>query len=285
MSVPNNSFDKIKARYLVFIWFLPFVYMPGADTLIELLGTNLPWYWWNIFYYYYSHLFIIVTILLLGYYARINWVALFGARVILVDAIPALKLTLFIFIFSIAAAYLLFIPLSYLMPDFVQWWFIDVPELIYYDGESYPFIPNILGLISLVVIAPLVEEVVFRGMLLHRWTQKLGLKTAILLSSLIFGIVHPDPIGAFVFGIGMCILYLITQSLFIPIICHASNNLVVWIIEVGYTIVDGPNYKETLEEFRSDWYVGAVCIILVIIWVESYFRNPTELKRWKLPAV
>lgn len=261
------------------------VWLPGAETIFMALSVDLQWHWWEIFYYYYFHFMFVAVILGTGVYAGLNWTALCGKPVTREELIPGLKLTLLIYLFSIAAAYALFIPLSYVIPEFVQWWFLDEINVIYYDGNSYPVFANLLGFISLVILAPVIEEVAFRGILLHRWSRKWGVKKAIILSSTIFAVLHADPIGAFVFGVGMCILYLRTQSLWIPICCHAANNLVVWIIEVIYRITDGPDLEYTLEGLRNDWYFGTLCGLLVVLWVSSYLRNPTGLKEWRLPVV
>ena len=196
-----------------------------------------------------------------------------------------MKLTWFLFLFSAAAAYALFIPLSYAHPEFVQWWVIDAPPVILSDSEGYPFLANVLNFVSLVAVAPILEEIVFRGFLLHRWSHKWNLRTAIIVSSLLFAIVHTDPIGAFAFGVGMCILYLRTQSLYVPILCHAANNLIVWILEALYKYIEGPEYKYTLDAFRNEWYIGLIAGAIVIIWAVLFLRNPKELRAWKLPVV
>ncbi len=226
-----------------------------------------------------------IAVLILAAYGKLSWASLFGRKKVLGEIVPGLKLTLFIFLFSIATAYLLFFPLSYVAPKFVEWWYIYAVEVIYSDDNTYPIAANVLGFISLVFIAPIIEEIAFRGMLLHRWAQKWGLIKAIIMSSLLFGIVHPDPIGAIAFGIGMCILYLRTQSLLVPIICHAANNLGVWLIEAGYSFFEGPSYAYTLEVFQKEWYIGLVCGILAIVWGFYYFRKPTNLREWRLPVV
>lgn len=285
MDVTENPFLKIKGRYLVAIWVLPIIWLPGAESIFLSLTVDPQWFWWDVFFYYYSSLVLALVVFFIGAYARLNWHALFGNRATSETLIPGLKLTLLIFMFSMSAVYATFIPLSYLSPEFVQWWYIDMIDIIYTDGSSYPFLPNLLGFISLIIIAPLIEEVVFRGILLNRWSYKWGVKKAIILSSLIFALLHIDPIGAFVFGVGMCVLYLRSQSLWVPIFCHAAHNLVVWLLEVNYRLLNGPDTAYTLEDFRSEWFFGVFSGVVVVLWVSIYLRNPTGLKQWRLPVV
>ena len=67
---------------------------------------------------------------------------------------------------------------------------------------------NPLGIIAVVIMAPIVEELLFRGAiqghLLRKWKHPAG---AIVLSSLIFGVVHGNWVQApFAFGTGMDVL-------------------------------------------------------------------------------
>lgn len=86
----------------------------------------------------------------------------------------------------------------------------------------------LLSLISVVILAPLVEEVVMRGML-FRWFEKTNIKpwALIILSGLCFGIWHLNLIqGVFttVIGIVYALGFMMTKSLWVPLVMHFSNN-------------------------------------------------------------
>jgi membrane protease YdiL (CAAX protease family) len=83
----------------------------------------------------------------------------------------------------------------------------------------------LLAVISLVILPPLVEEVVFRGVLLERFAVKWRIGVAIVVSAVAFGILHADPVGAGVFGAMTALLYLRTGSLWPGILIHFANNL------------------------------------------------------------
>ncbi len=78
--------------------------------------------------------------------------------------------------------------------------------------------------ISLVVLPPLVEEIIFRGFLLERWSVKWRVGVAVIVQAVAFGILHVDPVGAGVFGVVMALMYLRSGSLWVPITMHAINN-------------------------------------------------------------
>jgi len=80
--------------------------------------------------------------------------------------------------------------------------------------------------IMIVVVGPAIEEFTFRGLLFTRLSVKYSPRTAILLSSLMFGIMHFDFLGAFVFGLVAASLYAYSGSLIAPLALHCVNNLI-----------------------------------------------------------
>lgn len=82
----------------------------------------------------------------------------------------------------------------------------------------------LIAVLGIAVMPALVEETVFRGVLIERWTAKWRVAVAILVSAVFFGILHADPIGAGVFGVIASLLYLRTRSLWPGIIVHFTNN-------------------------------------------------------------
>ena len=87
---------------------------------------------------------------------------------------------------------------------------------------------NVFGIISIAIMAPLVEELLFRGAIQGYMLRK-GMKPlhAILIASAIFGIVHMNPIQIpFAFAIGMIFgwLYYRTGSVVPGIVGHFINN-------------------------------------------------------------
>ena len=88
-------------------------------------------------------------------------------------------------------------------------------------------------LIAGAVLAPIVEEVAFRGILMRALQAQLGTIWAILISSAVFAILHPQlPMGflsIFALGAGFAVLYRVTGSLWPAIIAHAVNNTLVFV--------------------------------------------------------
>ena len=86
---------------------------------------------------------------------------------------------------------------------------------------------GIFSLISVVLISPLSEELLFRGIFLNKLKLVVPVMFAVMISSLLFASLHGfgGIISAFVFGMCMAILYLKTDNILVPILAHFINNL------------------------------------------------------------
>ena len=90
---------------------------------------------------------------------------------------------------------------------------------------------TVVSLVQGLTLVPVVEELLFRGLLFHRWVRKWGVTRGLLVSSCAFCLMHKDMLGAFVFGLVMALLYMRTRSLMIPIACHALDVALVFMIQ------------------------------------------------------
>ena len=91
--------------------------------------------------------------------------------------------------------------------------------------------PIILGLISVIIIAPIAEEFIFRGFLYSQLSRtKLGPWGAVTLSSFLWTVIHFQYevlilIVLFIFGIFLGYIRMAYESLSLPIMLHGINNL------------------------------------------------------------
>ena len=104
--------------------------------------------------------------------------------------------------------------------------FIGLPDLM--QDTFRAMSRNVFGIISITIMAPLVEELLFRGAIQGYMLRKeMKPLHAILIASAIFGIVHMNPIQIpFAFAIGLIFgwLYYRTGSVVPGIIGHFINN-------------------------------------------------------------
>ncbi len=89
-------------------------------------------------------------------------------------------------------------------------------------GGSLPLAIALVG-----IWGPIGEEVFFRGFVLSGLRNRFGLKTSVLLSSVLFGAVHVAPgaiIPTFFLGLAFAFIYVRTKSLWPVIFAHSLQN-------------------------------------------------------------
>jgi membrane protease YdiL (CAAX protease family) len=93
-----------------------------------------------------------------------------------------------------------------------------------------------LYLVAVVILAPLLEELVFRGLLLPPFRRRLGVIGGVVVSALLFMLVHPPQtyLPIFWLGVVLGLAYHYTGNLLAPVLIHAVHNgvqfgLIVWL--------------------------------------------------------
>jgi len=95
-------------------------------------------------------------------------------------------------------------------------------------------VPNLLPIVFLsgVIIAPIAEEVVFRGYLYKAFRDRFKPSYAIVLSAALFSVIHLELLAAaplFVIGVVLAYVYEKTGNLMAPITLHVLNNAVAFL--------------------------------------------------------
>lgn len=103
--------------------------------------------------------------------------------------------------------------------------------------------------------APIVEEIIFRGIIFERLLKKNSMVLSILITSTFFAILHYEPkriIGSFIFSIIICVLYYDSRNVILAVWGHFVFNFSVWILalfqEAGILSVT-QDYKLILSPF------------------------------------
>lgn len=90
--------------------------------------------------------------------------------------------------------------------------------------------PALILMIESVVVAPIFEEILYRGILLNGLLKRYSYRRAIIYSAMIFGIAHmnvPQGINAFLIAIIIGAVYYYTKSLYVCMFMHFANNFLV----------------------------------------------------------
>ena len=119
-----------------------------------------------------------------------------------------------------------------------------------------------ISFISLAIAAPILEELLFRGIILEGFLRNYSPQKAIIWSAVLFGAFHLNPwqaIGAIIFGLFVGWLYWKTNSLIPGIILHFVNNFLVFCLIFG---VD--TSAETFYQLISNWFIYTIIFVLSI---------------------
>lgn len=87
---------------------------------------------------------------------------------------------------------------------------------------------QVIALLAAVVFAPICEEVTIRGIALRRCERAFGLVGCMLITAVLFGVMHLNPIqGLYALPMGLAWGFIgyKTHSVIPGIVCHALNNL------------------------------------------------------------
>lgn len=83
--------------------------------------------------------------------------------------------------------------------------------------------------VAVVVVAPIAEELFFRGVVFNAWEREYGTRVAVLGSAALFAAIHGSLfllLPIFVLGVGLALVYRSTRSLPATILLHAGFNAI-----------------------------------------------------------
>jgi uncharacterized protein len=140
------------------------------------------------------------------------------------NPLHAIVLVLGIYVVFTLAVGLLFVVLSMLVPTFRA----NQPQN---NDFTHPVssLDRQLSILSLVIIPPLLEELVFRGLMFGAMASRWGVWTGALVSSLFFAFAHGQwnvGIYTFILGLVLCFMYRRLGSIWPGIALHALNNYI-----------------------------------------------------------
>lgn len=285
-SLPSNPFLTLQSRYLVFGTF--FIASPIVGTLYAF------WTYWalppqvsedpiSIPILTISLLTIVGgTILWASRQRGLKISYLVGQRVPQFSVFYGALLVASLLLFSLGISTVVFYVLSLGFPSYVSD-LLESNTLLSGAESLYPQLYQWLMLFLLVVYAPLVEEFIFRGFLLQRWAMKWGLRRGVIASSVLFGVLHlSNPVGLTLFGLVMGLLYVRSRSLWVPIACHALNNLAAVGIDWYAPAVQGEQ-TTTVSDIQALWGTGVILVAVSFPFIAWFVRRSWPKQTDRIP--
>jgi CAAX protease family protein len=129
----------------------------------------------------------------------------------------------------------------------------------------------VLGMVTVCVLAPLVEEIFFRGFFFRALCNTMTIPMAAICTGIVFGLMHllSSPIEAIVplaiLGALFCLLYQATGSLYPCIAAHAINN------SVAFGVAEDWGWE------IAPLVVGSLATCGLIVWLVSRTWRPTAV--------
>ncbi|MGB9978860.1 lysostaphin resistance A-like protein [Methanobacterium sp.] len=275
----KNAFDSIKIRSLAFWMVLSLIV---SIIIMGTTGSEFDGPLGDIILMFLSYAIIVVWIMWKFKSFDVDYKKIIGKFPPDYKWWWILGLVALLIFFSVGTIWLLYYPLSFIIPSYVNG---VLNETSFYTmaDTTFPFVYNSLVVIITVLIAPVVEEFLFRGVILQRLAVKWGITSGVLISSFIFGILHSDILGAFVFGIFMSLLYINTRTLLVPIACHMLNNGMAFGISFIGILLGESETATTVAQFQSDILSGLIPLLVTAPIVIYFVYKKWPKKDTKIP--
>lgn len=148
-----------------------------------------------------------------------------------------------------------------------------MPELPNVAEESLgQFMQSFAGYVVIGLLTPIVEEIVFRGIILKSLLRMKKLQgkhwTAIIISALIFALAHGNPAQmphALLMGLLLGWLFYRSNSIVPGVVLHFVNNTMAFVV---YQFYPNPDAK-LAEIFGSETKVYIICVLSVLLLIST----------------
>lgn len=126
--------------------------------------------------------------------------------------------------------------------------------------------------IDICIIGPILEELIYRGAVLKS-LEKYGKRFAILISAILFGLMHGNFYQIFMaMGVGIILGYLATEySIKLTILLHIINNIIAQISSLFFS-----NVSSNTENIINN----AILVISFIVLVIAFINQRNHIKTW-----
>lgn len=142
------------------------------------------------------------------------------------------------------------------------------PLRSYLPGDDRVFSDGACTLLTIVLLSPIMEEVIFRGRLYNLLGHTATPFMSAFLSSLVFAAIHMQPIiiiDGFLSGMLFSYMYLLKRSIILPIMLHICNNMIAYGLQI--LSYNGKPLMEYLggEQYYLPIYIASSVIVLIFV--------------------
>lgn len=161
---------------------------------------------------------------------------------------------------------------------------IPIPEFMRQIFIDFGNQKGIFSALTIIIAAPILEELVFRGIILDGLLKKYSPIKSILVSSMLFGVVHLNPwqfIAAFIIGCFSGWVYYRTRKITLSILIHYTNNLAAF-ITIYFTDMESYLNKSITEIYGGLSNMIVIILGAIIVAITCIYFLKLEFKTIKL---
>ena len=257
---PRSPFDKLTTRGLLTQVAL-FVFIALAGVMVAFPAVRRSANVGIIMLLTYAVTTVVIAAR--GHLAHLDWRKVVGRPPTTAD-LPLLAVIMPLALVTAGALILVFVPLSYVAPREVEQMMLSHSGL----EDIHTGLQLAITVFVMVIGAPVVEELLFRGIILQRFAHKWGTATAVVASSMLFAVLHAEWAGHFVTGAALALIYIRTRSLWMGMITHGAYNAL-FAVPMALAFLRGEKEPTTtLAEFRGTLGPGALalCAGSLLLW-------------------
>ncbi|MEE1057016.1 MAG: type II CAAX endopeptidase family protein [Acutalibacteraceae bacterium] len=169
----------------------------------------------------------------------------------------------------LGAGFNVFISILFSLIPFPEAWLSS-----YVDNSSNVTQGGIVSLLTAVIVAPVVEEVIFRGLVYTRLKNGFSLVLSAVISSVVFGVMHSTIIWAmYTFVLGLILIWVFEkfQSLFACIILHTAFNAMGMVLSLLPELPDVFGWIFLI--------MGFLLILISCLWINNITKNKNNTNR------
>jgi len=193
--------------------------------------------------------------------------------------LPIVILASFKVVFSYGIYRVFNYPLSFIVP---QWMETNLAQSFFSDPLEST-LPTLCFVFSFFtsISSELFVTLVIYGIILHRWAFKWGNAKAVLGIGLLHGIAaYTNFINGFITGVIVCLLYIKTRTLIVPMVFRIISMLISLTLEVYHFFVVQSNSDNVLQQFQSEFKLGIILFSIstpyIIWWLHKNWLNKNE---------
>lgn len=153
------------------------------------------------------------------------------------------------------------------LPEPAEWYVVKMGEMVHPSKIVFT-------ILTVSVLAPLLEELIFRGAVEREFLKSYSPPVAILLSALMFGAIHQNlwqMVPAFLYGIIFGWLYYKFRNIWITIGLHSLNNTLSVVLAYAMRDDVGRALLPFREVVGNDLIFWPIIIVAIIIFVFSIY--------------